>query len=345
MTRTLYFAYPGDLETRTGGYGYDRRVVGALGALDWDVRMVPLGEGFPMRPDLVHAEEALSAIPQGSLVLVDGLAFGVMDEWACRHAARFRLHALVHHPLAFETGLAADVRNALSRSEKTALACTRGVVVTSHVTARELVATYDVAAEDIVVALPGTDPVPLAAGTRIPPCILSVGSLTRRKGHDVLIAALATLRDLPWSCRIVGSERLDPVVATELAEQIRQADLAGRITLVGEVEDPRSEFSQADIFALASRYEGYGMVFAEALAHGLPIVGCATGAVPEVVPEAAGILVEPDDPQKFAAALRRLLAEPEVRSAMADAAAVAGAALPSWKDTAAIVSAFLDRPA
>lgn len=345
MSRTLYFAYPGDLQTRTGGYGYDRRVACAFGALDWDVQLVALGKGFPMEPDFAEAEKALAAIPEGSLVVIDGLAFGVLDEWADRNASRLRLYALVHHPLALETGLTTDLRDALTVSERKALSCTRGVIVTSNVTARELVARYGVVREDIVVALPGTDPVSLATGTCNPPCILSVGSLTRRKGHDVLIAALTVLREIPWTCRIVGNKHFDPIVTGELAEQIRKADLAERIVLVGEVEDPRAEFAHADIFALASRYEGYGMVFAEALAHGLPIVGCAAGAVPEVVPEAAGILVSPDDPKQLAMALRRLLTEAETLSAMADAAAIAGAALPSWRDTAATISTFLERKA
>lgn len=344
MTRTLYFVYPGDLATRTGGYGYDRRVVGCLRDLGWDVHLLSLGDGFPFpSPEqLRHAEDVLSGIPDGAATLLDGLAFGVLDDWARRHHDRFRLFALVHHPLALETGLAADRQAKLARRERDALACTRGVVVTSHATARELAENYGVSEVRIVVAQPGVDPGPLATGQGDPPHILSVGSLTQRKGHDVLITALAMLRDLPWTCRIVGSRTLDPKVAVELEAWIEGAALQERIVLTGEVEDPRKEFARADIFALASRYEGYGMVFAEALAHGLPVVGCAAGAVPEVVPPAAGLLVPPDDAVSFAQALRRLLDEPDTRLAMADAAAVAGAALPSWRETATHIATFLE---
>jgi glycosyltransferase involved in cell wall biosynthesis len=344
VSRDLVFAYPGDLETRTGGYGYDRRVVAALSDLGWNVRLLSLGEGFP-NPNTKQLDEAggmLSELADNSLVMIDGLAFGMMDEWAGREAKRLRIMALVHHPLALETGLDSDRQGAAATREKAALAQTRGVIVTSHATAAELAANYAVPTERIVVAIPGIDPAPLAAGGGDPPLILGIGTLTRRKGHDILISSLEKLRDLPWTCRIVGSKTLDPGVAAELEQQIVRSRLDDRIELAGQIDDTRSEFAKADIFALASRYEGYGMVFAEALAQGLPIVGCAAGAVPDVVPESAGFLVPPDDPDAFAAALRRLLKEPETRISMADASAIAGAKLPSWRDTAVIISDFLE---
>ncbi|WP_117194550.1 glycosyltransferase family 4 protein [Rhizobium terrae] len=344
MSRTLVFAYPGDLETRTGGYGYDRRVIAALGDLGWQIEPLSLGAAFPNSDptQLETAGKQLSELADGTLVLVDGLAFGVLDEWAARDADRLRIAALVHHPLALETGLAEDRRHELTLREKAALAKTRGVIVTSHSTAAELVANYGVSAEKIAVAIPGADPAPLAIGGGDPPLILSIGTLTARKGHDVLIAALEKLRDLRWSCRVVGSKVLSPEVTTELERQIARAGLEERIELAGQIDDTRAEFAKADIFALASRYEGYGMVFAEALVQGLPIVGCAAGAVPDVVPASAGFLVPPDDPAAFAEALGRLLSEPETRIAMADAAAVAGAKLPSWRDTAKIISDMLE---
>jgi len=344
MSSRLVFAYPGDIGTRTGGYGYDRRAIAMLGDLGWTVEWMSLGEGFP-NPDAGQLEAAgrrLSDLNDGTLVLIDGLAFGVMDAWANREAGRLKVVALVHHPLALETGLAENRKAELNTREKAALSKTRGVIVTSQTTAAELVAHYAVPEERIVVAIPGMDPAPLAAGGGDPPLILSVGTLTRRKGHDVLIEALERLRNLSWTCRIVGSKSLDADIASELERQISGLGLGDRIELAGQIEDTRAEFAKADIFALASRYEGYGMVFAEALAQGLPIVACAAGAVPDVVPENAGFLVPPDDPEAFAAALRRLLEEPETRVAMADAAAIAGARLPSWRDTALIISEFLE---
>lgn len=340
MSRSLTFAYPGELSLKTGGYGYDRRVIAGLEALGWQVTLLALGEGFPAPSPqtLSEAEARLSALADGTLLLVDGLAFGVLDAWAAREASRLRIAALVHHPLALETGLGEDARAELKASEQRALSLARHVFVTSPMTGRELVTHYGVAPTKLTVALPGTDSSDLAPGLGDPPVILSIGTLTRRKGHDVLVRALKQVEALPWTARIIGSRTLDPVTAGKIADLITALGLEGRIQLVGEVEDSRSQMHQADIFALASRYEGYGMVFAEALSHGLPIVACAAGAVPEVVPEDAGYLVPVDDEAAFAAALRRLLSEPETRRAKADGAAHAGAQLPSWSDTTAILS-------
>lgn len=343
MSRTVVFAYPGDLSTQTGGYGYDRRLIAGLNDLGWTVEPLSLGGGFP-NPDpqqLREAEQKLEDLADGTLVIVDGLAFGVMDRWAGRDAERLTIIALVHHPLAMETGLDERGQQRFQTSETEALAHTAGVITTSQTTANLVTETYGVPCSRLLVAVPGVQQATLATGGRGTPHILSVGSLTRRKGHDVLIAALERITDLPWTCRIVGSADLDRETAEKLQHQLAASSVSERVELAGAVDDVRAQFARADIFALATRYEGYGMVFAEAMAHGLPIVGCRAGAVADVVPGNAGFLVDVDDPDAFAGALRRLLEDTDLRISMADAAAVEAAKLPSWHDTAARVSDFL----
>ena len=90
------------------------------------------------------------------------------------------------------------------------------------------------------------------------------------------------------------------------------------------------------MFVLASRHEGYGMAFAEAINQGLPVVGTRAGAIPETVPAGAGILIEPDDAAALAAALRTMIADARARENYAAAARAAAVHLPRWDATARI---------
>lgn len=343
MSRRLGFLIPGDLAAPTGGYGYDRRLMRELGALGWEVAHLALPDGFPA-PDpaaRAAAAAALAAAPDGARLLIDGLAFGALPEEMAREAARLRLVALVHHPLGDETGLDAETRARLMASERRALESAAAVVVTSAATGRRLAEGFGVAAERITVAPPGTEPAARAPGGNTPPRILAVGSLIPRKRHDVLIDALAHLADLDWEARIVGSDALDPDCAAGLRARVAGLGLERRVAIVGALTDTRAEMTRADIFALASEYEGYGMAFAEAMSQGLPVVACRAGAIADLVPEAAGALAAPGDAVAFAAALRPLIADPALRAARAEAAWAAGRALPGWAETAARVAAAL----
>jgi len=163
--------------------------------------------------------------------------------------------------------------------------------------------------------------------------LLSLATLTRRKGHDVLIAALASLVDLPWTARLVGGDHFDSAWSAHLHALVIKYGLAERIAFTGSCETPAEEYAQADVFVLPSRYEGYGMVFAEALAHGLPVIAARAGAVPDVVPPDAGLLVPVDDSEALAMALRRVLTDAALRSQLRAGALRAAAALPRWQDT------------
>ena len=345
MSRTVHFAIPGNIETRSGGYGYDRRMIAEMTRLGWRVERLALRGSFPQpgKQDLAATSDAFAALPDGALVLVDGLAFGAMPELAAREAERLRLVALVHHPLSLEEGLPRETSQKLAVSERASLVHARQVVVTSPATARTLREDFGVSGERLTVVLPGTDPAPQAVGGGAEPLILSVGTLIPRKDHATLVTALAMIADIPWRCRIVGGDTADRATAEALRAQITDAGLPERIALLGTLDDVSPEYARADIFALASRYEGFGMVFAEAMARGLPIVACAGGAVPEVVPPDAGILVPPGDAAGFAKALRRLLEDVAKRQAMAEASRRAGAALPGWEESAAVLSGVLGR--
>ena len=343
MPGPIYFAYPGDLEILTGGYHYDRRLVAELRQRNLQIETLSLPHCAP-QPDqasLARIAAMLAALPDQSTVIIDGLAFGVLDTIAEAESARLRLLALCHHPLALESGLDESLQAQLLASERRALACARATLVTSDHTRRILVERFALPQEKITVALPGTESVDFAPCAGEPPLLLTLASLTPRKAHDVLLAALAELKDLPWRARLVGDDSLAPAWVARLRQQMESLGLSERIELAGVVDDHLAEYQQADVFVLPSRFEGYGMVFAEALAAGLPIVAARAGAVPDVVPASAGLLVPPDDSAALALALRKLLSDPGLRRRAQQAAA----RLPRWTETGAIVSDLLNRVA
>jgi glycosyltransferase involved in cell wall biosynthesis len=350
VVKEAAFVVPGDLATPTGGYAYDRRIIAEFGALGWQVQVLDIGDGFP-RPTMearAAAHRRLAALPGERPTVIDGLAFGVLAEEAQILAPRSRLVALVHHPLALETGLSEGESVALRTSERAALACARHVVATSPSTARLLVADYAVSAERLSIVRPGTDRVaarPRAGGPVVD--LLAVGSVVPRKGYDMLVAALARIPALAWRLVIVGDRERSPDTVRRLDAEIARLALAGRITFVGAVAPRRLAelYAAADLFVLPSRFEGYGMAYAEAIAHGVPVVGTQAGAIPDTVPAGAGVLVPPDDVDALADILRRLIEEPCERERLAAGARAAATTFPSWQESARLFARVLEQVA
>jgi glycosyltransferase involved in cell wall biosynthesis len=343
---TAYFVIPGDLETRTGGYGYDRRIAAGLRARGWDLTVVRLDDSFPCPTPAARtqAAAALAAIPDGGVVLVDGLAFGALPDEVCAGAARLAFVALVHHPLALESGLDPRRAAALEDSERRALTAARRVVVTSRATAAAL-GRFDVAAHRITVAEPGTDRAPLArgSGSAGDVSLLSVATLTPRKGYELLLDALAAIDGDNWRLRCAGAADRDPATTARVRERLRDDRLAGRVELVGDMDASQLavEYDRADVFVLATRFEGYGMVVAEALARGLPVVSTATGAIPDLVGAEAGIVVAPGDGAAFADALARVLSDRGLRARLAEGARRVRDRLPTWDDAVTTMARVL----
>lgn len=346
--KTAAMAVPGDITTLTGGYIYDRHVLEELRKAGRTIRLIRLPDGFPFvsPSDMGKALAALQVLPESCPVIVDGLAFGALDTSGVAKI-KAPIVALVHHPLALESGLPEAQQDHLWRTERDNLRFAARVLVPSPHTRAILIERYDVPSDKIHIALPGSTQPMIQTGDvvqkLVPPLILSVGILHPRKGHDVLIDALAQIADLDWQARIVGNP-WEQGHSEALQDRIIRAGLADRLHLAGRVSDVELDklYRQASHFALATRYEGYGIVFNEALVHGLPIVSCRTGAVPDTVPPETGVLVERDDPAAFAVALRSLLTEPDRYQAMAAAAARFGSGLATWENTAHVAGEALD---
>ena len=344
---SLAFMIPGDLEALTGGYEYDRRIIGGLRRLGWTVDVESLDASFPDPTPFARedARRRFASLADGTVVMVDGLAFGALAVEAEDECRRLRLVALVHHPLADETGIDGRLARSLETSERRALATTRAVVVTSRPTADGL-ARYGVSRDRIAVVEPGTDPASLAHGSADGSVhLLCVASLIPRKGHEVLVEALARIAPQSWHLTCVGSLDRDLPTASRVRAMLAQYDLADRVTFTGDLRQPQldREYDRADVFVLPTFHEGYGMVVGEALARGLPVVSCPTGAIAELVTANAGVLVSPGNVAELATALETVIGNRDVRLRLAAGARQVRDRLPTWDTAARRMAAALER--
>jgi glycosyltransferase involved in cell wall biosynthesis len=327
----------------SGGNRYDRRLVDELRVLGHQVHEHAAGGAWPdPSPSDTHGVGALLvALPDGATVLVDGLVASAVPEVLLRHVARLRVLVLVHLPL--------GVLSPSRRPGECALFLhAAGVVTTSGWTRAWLVEHYGLPEGHLHVAVPGSDLAEPATGTAGGGALLCVGAVTPIKGHDVLVAALAGLVDLPWRCTVVGSVGVDPDFAEQVRRQVADAGLAGRVTFTGVRTGPDLDatYAAADLLVLPSRAETYGMVVTEALARGVPVIATRTGGTPESMGTTAvgavpGLLVPPGDAGALGAALRAWLTHPDLRAGARAAAGERRGSLPGWAETAAAVSRAL----
>ena len=345
MPPRLEFIVPGDPAQRTGGYLYDAHIVDELRQLGWTVSVKGLPGRFPEADTTARCalDQALAALPAGQQVVIDGLALGGLPEIAIRHGRRLALVALVHHPLGDERGLPPVRRHCLLASERAALSAVRGVITTSHSTARRMT-DFGLQPSRLQVVEPGVTPMPQAEADSDPPRLLCVGTLSPRKAQDVLVRALERVRELPWQCDFIGSTQRAPDFADAVARLVAAGRLQDRIRLHGACTDEhlRQAYAGADLFVLPSHYEGYGMVVTEAVSAGLPVLTTTGGALAETLPAGAGITVAPDDVDALAEALHTLLRDRERRVALRDGARQARLALKGWTHAGAEFAAALN---
>ena len=340
----IHFVVPGPIDQATGGYRYDAAIVAGLRGLGADVTVHELPGRFPDADDTARAAaRACTARVRagGGRLVFDGLALPAF-RGALRDAGS--VIGLIHHPLWLEERGSARARD-WRALEAGLLPTLGGCITTSRPTARD-VAALGVEPARIVAVEPGTLARGVRRGRRTTPLrILCVATLTPRKGHDRLLCALAKIKGASWRLDCVGSDTRDAAQARHLRALARRLRLGRRVRFHGEAtaQAVGKWYARADLFALASRHEGYGMAFAEAIAHGLPVAGLRAGAVPEVVPASAGILAHPGREAALTRALRRLLRGKAALRRLSRAAYLRRRRFPDWPQQARAFAAALDR--
>ena len=326
----------------SGGDVYDARLARAWDGVHGRSHVLALPGGWP-RPGPAERRALGLALRTSDTVVLDGLIGSACPREVEHAVARgTRVALLVHLPLPAEAGLPAEEAARLAELEEAAVRASSDVVATSTWAARDLTRRYG--RRDVVVAVPGADPGPVAEGSR-PPHLLALGALTAVKNHAVLVPALAALKDLPWQATFAGPAGAQPAVAADLAGALAAAGLTDRVTLPGAVvgDGLAALWRRTDLLLLPSLVETYGLVVTEALAHGIPaVVGAGTGAVEALTGTAGrtdttgapGTAVEPGDPAAWEQVLRRWLTSAPLREDWRAAAHARRARLRTWADTA-----------
>lgn len=325
----------------SGGNVYDRRLCRELAAAGTPVREHAVQGSWPT-PAATHLAalgEVVAGIPDGHVVLVDGLVASTAPEVLVPASGRLRMVVLVHMPLGDDTAGEQPVE--VRTREGAVLAAAAAVVTPSVWTRSRLLERHSLQAERVTVVEPGADPAEIAPGTTTGGALLCVAAVAPHKGHDVLLAALALLAHRSWHCTCVGSLDRDPAFVEQLRARARGDGISDRIRWTGPLTGKGLDdaYAGADVLVVASRGESYGMVVTEALARALPVVATAVGGVPEALGRGSdgsrpGLLVPPDAPVDLAEALSGWLSDAQLRRRLRRAAEQRRTTLSGWSATA-----------
>ena len=333
-----------DADRVSGGNVYDRHVRDGLRRSGWTVHTVLIP-----RDDHTLTAQTLAQLPNGALALVDGLV-AVRESVALRaHSTRLRLIILAHMVGSVVSAALAEADAVSADRERHAFRAAKRIIATSGWTRSEIIARRLGRPHDVIVAYPGTDPAAPTSGSRSGNRLLCIGAVAPHKGQDVLLGALAQLTDIDgWTCTFAGSLDIATDFVDELTRMAHRTRLTDRATFTGSLAGARLDeaYARADLVVVPSRNESFGMVVAEALARGIPVVAARVGGIPEALSSmTAGILVPPDDPQALAVVLRRWWASPAQRSRLTEAAVEARGSVRPWSATVAAIASTLDEMA
>jgi glycosyltransferase involved in cell wall biosynthesis len=345
----------GSLDLVSGGYLYDRLLVEHLRKRGVRVELLPLPPGSYLR----HLMDNFSgALPRA----VEALSPDLLLQDELNHPSLFHMNrrlkrtwkgpiiAIVHHLRSSEVRPAWQNR-LYRRVERSYLQTADGFIFNSEATraaVRELLGGEPCS----VVAYPGGDHIARIPAGRVaercrrpgPLRILFAGNVIPRKGLHTLVSALSLLEGESWELTVAGSLSADAPYARRIARQIDGIGLRERVKLLDTVTSAELAglLESHHCLAVPSSYEGFGIIYLEAMRFGAPVVASTAGAVPDVVADGReGFLVPPGDAAALADAIGKLIRDPGLLLAMSLAAWERAQGHPTWAAGAARVEAFL----
>jgi glycosyltransferase involved in cell wall biosynthesis len=350
----------GSLETVSGGYLYDRKLVEHLRRQGDRIEIVSL----PWRGYLRHLGDNLSST---LLRRLKSLTVDVLLQDELNHPSLFWLNrrlrsqvgypilSIVHH-LRSREARPAWQNWAYGWIESRYLQTLDGFIFNSQTTRQAVAGLLALARNNSPASL-----VAYPAGDRLKPQIkpqtiarralqddplqiLFLGNLIPRKGLHTLLAALEQLQAPLWRLSVVGSPAFDAAYARRMGQHVERAGLSPRVIFHGALDDDALArlMHSSHLLALPSSYEGFGIVYLEGMGFGLPAIATTSGAAGEIIThQQDGFLVPPNDPQALAAHLRRLAEDRQLLKEMSLAARLRYLAHPTWDDSMGAIRQFL----
>lgn len=339
----------GDVDNRSGGFYYDRRLRDRLRERGHDTEIVSLPwRSYPRQlTDNLRGRRIAARLDEFDVVVEDGLAHPSL--LAANRRVEASTVALLHMLASrARNGLA---RRAVRRIEGRFLAGVDAAIYNAETTRRDAAP----------LGAPGRSVVAPPAGDRFAPEISAaairdraseapldvtfLGNVVERKGLDTLVEGLARIERPTatggpdaapdWRLTVVGDTDDDPAYVDRVREMAAEAGIAGRVRFVGRLDDDAvaARLRESHVLAVPSRYEPFGMVYLEAMGFGcVPVATTAGGAVEFVSDGESGLLVPPDDPAAVADGLGRL-ADRDRLAEMGVAARETYEAWPTWTET------------
>jgi len=350
------FIFFGDLQQITGGNVYDKFLVDHLAANGHEVDLFAV-------PEQSYAHHLTHNTSSDLSRALDGRSYDLLLQDELAHPSLFRLNrdlkrslgapivSVVHHLRSSEDWPAREKR-LYRRVEERYLETIDGFVFNSETTRESVEAILQKIAWSIV-ATPGGDRLPaLLTRSQIEERarepgerkLLFVGNLIERKGLHVLLDALAELKDEAFRLDIVGRDDLDPDYAREMQAKCAQLGLTSKVQFSGALDGEAlaERYRRSHALVVPSLYEGFGIVFLEAMGFGLPVIAGGGGASDEIVRhETTGLLVQPHDIFGLAIQLRRLIEDQQLLARLSTAALETFATHPTWQQSMTAIESFL----
>lgn len=346
----------GSLETRTGGFLYDRMLVRELEKLGDKLTIFSLAPGSYGRHLTQNFQPRLLAQLASTpldILLQDELnhpSLVLINHWL-RSRGQYPILSIVHH-------LRSSERHSLPLLhfyrwlEKRYIHTVDGLICNSLATYRAVTLLRQSEIPNVI-ATPGRDHVrpnttaeqikarALAAG---PLHILFLGSITPRKGLHWLLSALESLPECSCKLTIAGDPDADRNYFRQIQDQVRRGALQDRVTFLGPRTKLQVEqlFANAHVLAVPSQHEGFGIVYLEAMGYGIPPIASASGGAGELITnEKDGYLIPPGDVQRLKGSIMRFCTDRQHLYEMSLAARRRYDVQPTWADTTAQIRTFM----